>query len=202
MHCGGWIWIAGNSEQQVWRRAASFWPPSDCLSVAERPLLRRWTVRRAAKIRRSSTGHPHAERWPIPPVMRFRTWRVTGSASQIHATAAGLQAWGSSAASLPPSRAVECLLPLRTAPVRSHSAAPIPHPLPWCSADQEAERRWVTRTSEPSAQADPPLFSTLPQVRDVSVTALRRGSPRECTPVLNPLRDSGHNGVKLPPPIR
>jgi hypothetical protein len=46
------------------------------------------------------------------------------------------------------------------------------------------------------------LFSTLPQVRDVSATALRRGSPRECTPVLNPLRDSGHNGVKLPPPIR
>ena len=176
-------------------------PPSDCHSVAEQRQPRRWIVRRAGKIRRSSTGHPHAERWQMPPVTRFHTSRATASASRILETAAGRQASASSAALLRRSSAVGYLPPSRTARVRSHSVAPTPHPLPSCSADLAAERQWVTRTSGRSAQVVPPLFSISPQVRDVSATALRRGSPREGTPALSLLRDSGHNGVKLLPPI-
>ncbi len=124
-----------------------------------------------------------------------------GVASPIRETVAGRRASDSSAALLQRSRAVGCLPPSRTARVRSHSVAPTPHHLPSCSVGLVAERQWVTRTSGRSAQVVPPLFSISPQVRDVSATALRRGSPREGTPALSLLRDSGHNGVKLLPPI-
>ena len=122
------------------------------------------------------------------------------SASPIRETVAGRRASDSSAALLQRSPRGGLLCRRRVRPgFRSHSVAPTPHHFAVVLSGPGGRAAVGGRGRRGDLpQVVPPLFSISPQVRDVSATALRRGSPREGTPALSLLRGQWSQWCQAP----